>query len=414
MCHRSRVLVLLLAAVSPLAVSSARAQCSDDTTEWDYWNSVTRTSGNNIEADAATQVTGDGWAYWEVYLNGVTVKLASTTINSGRNNSGSYGGNNTTDLADAATELIWNDALSMYGAGTYTINAPHEWKSTCGDDDTYTDSESLTITQPSITVPGGGSGPYAFWYLGGYPNPDNYNVTASFTGNANLGTCNGCNPVYNWQVIPNPNVNNPQGAVSLSSTSTTSTTLTSQHASNGNVYDLIVTFTVDGFSSQQVLLNIDTPVGILVSRSNQVSDPQGCSNPTVYGGYDNQYYYYEYDLWNYALAPLTTNEQNDSYTPLTTIGSTSWYRDTINWQDDSVWSNYLTGATPWSTSFEFLDHIYASQCSNVWTPPPVEPAGLNKPVQSAPQAFHSADQTTGQGISLGTYTQTWYTDHGTN
>ena len=270
-------------------------------------------------------------------------------------------------------------------------------------------SLSLTVTQPTITVPGGGSGPYAFWYLGGYPNTDNYPVTANFTGNPNLGTCSGCSPVDNWHGVDRP------GAVSFSSTTSTSTTLTSQTASSGAVYDVSVVFTVDGFSSPEVMIHLNTPVGLTQASSNQVSNPGGCSNPSVYGGYDNQFYYYEYDLWNYAISPLTTNESNDVYSDLTSIGAGSWHYSPA-WEDDSVWSNYATGSNvyPWANSYEFLDHVIAYNCSAGWTPPPVQPAGLNSSVQSATQLFHAADQTTDQGIYMNGYVQTWYTDHGTN
>jgi hypothetical protein len=262
---------------------------------------------------------------------------------------------------------------------------------------------NITVNRPAIAVPGSGSGPYAWWYLGGYPAIDGYTITANFTGNANLGTCSGCSPTYNWQVIDKPGSINP---ISFSSTNTTTPTLTSQAASATGSYDISVVFTVNGFSSEKTWINLNTPKSIYVASSTTVSNPNGCSNPNVYGGYDYKVNYYIGDLWNYAISPITTNENNDTYTDDTTI--TAGWHYSGDWNKNDYWA-----PVHWNTDgFTFTDHIFASLCAAAWIPPPVQPNGLNSQVQHTPQYWHTAYQSSGTGVSIGSDTQTWFTDHG--
>jgi hypothetical protein len=265
------------------------------------------------------------------------------------------------------------------------------------------DSDSLTITQPTITTPGGyPPGDFAFWYLGGYPAIDGYSITANFTGNANLGTCVGCSPTYNWEVIDRP------GALSITGANTTSPTLTSEQASGGAVYDVSVVFTVDGFSSAKTWINLNTPVAIYVDGTpGLVSNPEGCANPNVNGGYDYQVIYYISDLWSYAINPLTTNEKNDAYSNDTGGAIVGWYMS-ASWEDDDTWSAADWNPNGWS----FTDHLEASDCAPGWTPPPVQPHSLNSLVQQTPQYWHTANATSNVGIVIGSDTQYWYTDHG--
>lgn len=377
---------------------NAYAQCSDGTTVHVAIYSLTRTGGNTVTYDIGTETTGDYADQWQNYVDFSEKSPSSTVMHS---NSGTW------SSQGQEVYYSYNDQPSVYGAGTYTATSNHESYASCYGYTSYPGNPvnlSLTINQPTITVPGGGSGPYAWWYLGGYPAIDGYSITANFTGNANLGSCSGCSPTYNWQVIDKPGAGNP---ISFSSTNTTTPTLTSQQASSGGTYDISVVFTVDGFSSAKTWINLNTPVAIYVASTNQVSNPGGCSNPTVYGGYDYQVKYYIADLWNYAISPLTTNEKNDTYTDDTTIGANSWHYFS-GWVDDDYWSPAYWNSDGWS----FTDHIEAWNCSAGWTPPPVQPAGLNSKVQHTPQYWHTANQSSGVGIAIGSDTQTWYTDHG--
>jgi hypothetical protein len=214
-------------------------------------------------------MTGNYASTWTLYA-GAQINLQGTQIHSG------------SDTDSTIASVDWYDTLSTVGPGLFTEADQHRFTSNCGANDyrEFTD-RSLSVIRPTIAVPGGGAGPFAFWYLGGLAAFDGYTVTANFTGTSNVGACGGCSPTYLWQVIDKP------GAVTFNNSSRTSPTLTSKQASSGGTYDVSVVFTADGFSSDKTWINLNTPKGVLSAGSTTLSNPDGCSNPTVYGGYNS-------------------------------------------------------------------------------------------------------------------------------
>lgn len=133
-------------------------------------------------------------------------------------------------------------------------------------------------------------------------------------------------------------------------------------------------FLVDGFASGQVLVNLNTPKMIYVNSATPLSNPTGCASPNTYGGYDYRVKYYIGDLWNYAIAPLTTNEKNDAYTDDQYIAPATWHYYP-SWEDDSVWTPDFWNPDGWS----FYDHIEANWCTAGWTPSPIQPQSPSTP-----------------------------------
>ncbi len=391
--------VVSLCSASAFLSSNTQAYaqtCNDGSTLHVAIYSLTRTGGNTVTYDVGTETTGDYAADYQNYVDFSESAPGSTVIHS---NSGTW------SSAGQEVYYSYNDQPSVYGAGGYSATSDHESYASCYGYTSYPGNPvnlSLTVTQPTITTPGGfPAGEYAFWYLGAYPAIDGLHH-GKFHWKCESRHVRRVQPDVQLVGIDRP------GALSITGANTTSPTLTSQEASGGAVYDVSVVFTVDGFSSAKTWINLNTPVAIYVGGApNLVSNPEGCANPNVNGGYDYQVKYYIGDLWNYAINPLTTNEKNDAYSNETGGAIAGWYMSPA-WVDDDTWAAADWNGDGWS----FTDHLEASNCGPGWTPPPVQPAGLNSLVQQTPQYWHTANATSNMGIAIGSDTQYWYTDHG--
>jgi hypothetical protein len=141
--------------------SLLKAQCSDSTTMFYKVTHLSRTSSNNVEALAGTQVIGNYYAAWRTSVS-TTESGPSGVIHSG-SASVAYGGNDDSGVAGGTySHLLWNGAPSFRGAGTYSLSNSHTWVSTCLNTRSDTSSSSLAVNKPTIT-----RSLSAFWNLGG-------------------------------------------------------------------------------------------------------------------------------------------------------------------------------------------------------------------------------------------------------
>lgn len=393
--------------------TTASAQCDVYVSTDDY---VIRTSGNTVQAHVESYLTGCGASLWQPGVWGVlSFNNGAGIADSGAVAWGSFGGSVARDYA-IGTSLQPRGTGEYESWGLHYVYCPAAY---CGYDRLAPDWEpyadnwngwdvgTRNIQRPVINTPhqGFGANFWAFWYLQGLPDQSGYKQTVDVLGVLNLGPCTNCGaPTYGWQIVDQPS---GADALSFSSTSTVGTTLTSQRKSTGGVYDISVVFSVDGFWSEKLWINLNTPDSIYRAATRQIQNPGSCPSPNIAGGYITEIDYAGVDLWGYALAPIDVNEKNDMFQndALTVIGwmyapgaiyNSIWYA--------SLWGYYV-----------FTDSIGGWNCTlSAWTPQPIQqqtPLGATK-VMHTPQTFRVGAQTPGSGIQIGSFIQRWYTDHG--
>lgn len=246
----------------------------------------------------------------------------------------------------------------------------------------------VSVTRPTITVPFGsyGQNQWAFWYLNGAPNIDEYTVSATLTGNPNY---TGTIITKSWFGVDKAT------KVSFNPTNASSTTITSNAASDSTTYDVSVKFSIDGLNSDKLWIHINTPVSLYTNSISDQGHPSGCS------GYLTRFEYIGVDLWNYALTKITTNETFDADIPGPNPPTAGWPANAPDaWTPDK-----------WATNSTFVDSLYAYDCQGTWQPQPVTPRGLNSLVKSVPQKLYMGSATNGNGKLVKSATQDFYTDH---
>ena len=263
-------------------------------------------------------------------------------------------------------------------------------------------SPSQSVTRPVISPPENtyGSDRWAFWYLNGEPSIDGFYVTADLSANDGMSGSNysGPTPNYDWGGVDKP------GKISFETLGGTETLVTSLAASDSLSFDVGIKFYVDGFSSDEFWLHINTPKSL--TNDGAMSTTKGCDGSGT-PGYSTDVDYYGADMWGNRLYPITVNETHgNSATPGSNPPTVGW-----PWPVSAdVWP-----APAWRSVggySVFTDSIWARDCSNTWRPLPVPPQQLDSSVMSAPQGLFVGSSTNGRGVSVLTPTQTWYTDHG--
>jgi hypothetical protein len=374
---------LLLFVAGILITGYAKGQCYDDTTHTYYWSAVVRAATNDVVPWADSQVVGDYWFDWEVGVSAV-VKVGSTVINSDSASVG-YGGNNTSgflNLSDTGVDLYWEDAPSVYGAGTYTITSSHTYTSACSDYETYDYSgaaqQTLVVYAPTV------DGLSGIWWLGGGSDPTNgYYNEGLLTANAHCGDDDICTDTPSWTITTGGD------KMSLSCMSCSNTTTTSLGASYG-LGDISIQISIGGFQADAFPYTINAPA-YLTSVYPYLYDT------TDSDGFYSYIFWANVDILGDEMTSIALNEQFGSFSP-----------DQAN-----NWPAPTAGSVDSYAGYVWADHVYVS-CP-ACAPAPANPAGpppTGSAVMHASQTWFVGSSTGSVGVCVQVDTIQYYTDHG--
>jgi hypothetical protein len=240
----------------------------------------------------------------------------------------------------------------------------------------------LAVARPTITGPGGTSGPYGIWWLGGGTDDDNgYFNRATLTANPN-----GSPGSPTWSLIQGQ-VGSNAGRVALSCTTCNFPLVTSEQRSSNCAYDVGVRLNYNGFSSNVYLLNVNAPYYMessgLASTNNFLSD-----------GWITVIPYLNRDRCLYPMPSIALNEVFGTFT------QSNWPKPVAQ------------GTANYNNGYIWYDQIFIAECPNC--APPVQrdnPPG-QAVVDQAQQFWNLGSSTPGLGIYVQQNTFRRHTGHG--